>query len=119
MGDNRGKKIAQSVFKTSSYLPRFSQTDFAERWPFGLRCPTVTPIKKEKEVIYRASIRLKFLFKFKDSITSYHTSGIVHKYMCCRCNSTYVSESIGHAKKRYSEHLGISTLAGKPLNGQN
>ena len=70
-------------------------------------------------VIYRASTRLRSLFKFKDSIPSYLTSGIIYKYTCCRCNSTYVGESIRHAKRRYSEHLGISALSGKPLKGQN
>ena len=33
--------------------------------------------------------------------------------------STNVGESIRHAKRRYSEHLGISVLSGKPLKGQN
>ena len=70
-------------------------------------------------VVYRASTRLRSLFKFKDSIPSYLTSGIVYKYTCSRCNSTYVGESIRHAKRRYSEHLGISALSGKPLKGQN
>ena len=70
-------------------------------------------------MIYRAPTRLRSLFKFKDFIPSYLTSGIIYKYTCCRCNSTYVGESIHHAKRRYSEHLGISALSGKPLKGQN
>ena len=70
-------------------------------------------------VVYRASTRLRSLFKFKDSIPSYLTSGIVYKYTCSRCNSTYISESIRHAKRRFSEHLDISALTGKPLKGQN
>ena len=69
-------------------------------------------------VIYRASTRLRSLFKFKDYIPSYLTSRIIYKYTCCRCSSAYVGESIGHAKGIYSEHLGISALSGKPLKGQ-
>jgi hypothetical protein len=69
--------------------------------------------------IYRAANRLKTLFAFKDKLPSYLSSGIVYRYTCSRCNSTYVGETIRHAKRRFSEHMGLSGLTGKPLKGQN
>ena len=59
------------------------------------------------------------MFRFKDRIPSYLSSGIVYKFTCGRCKSTYIGESIRHAKRRYSEHMGVSALSGKPLKGQN
>ena len=69
--------------------------------------------------VYRAATRLKTLFAFKDKIPSYLSSGIIYKYKCSRCNSTYIGESIRHTKRRFCEHLGISALTGQPLKGQN
>ena len=69
--------------------------------------------------IYRAATRLRNLFTFKDRIPSYLSSGIVYKYTCSRCNSTYIGETIRHAKKRFCEHMGTSALTSKPLKGQN
>jgi hypothetical protein len=63
--------------------------------------------------IYRSSARLSSLFTFKDKIPQYLASGIVYKYTCSGCNSTYIGETTRHAKKRFSEHMGISALTGK------
>lgn len=65
--------------------------------------------------IYRASTRLRTLFTFKDKIPSNLISGIIYKYTCSRCKSTYIGESIRHAKRRFCEHLGISALSGKTM----
>ena len=69
--------------------------------------------------IYRATTRLRTLFAFKDRIPAYLSSGIIYKYTCSRCKSTYIGESKRHTKRRFCEHMGISTLTGKPLKGQN
>ena len=37
-------------------------------------------------------------------------SGVVYKYTCGRCNSSYYSETDRHLKVRYGEHIGISLL---------
>jgi hypothetical protein len=65
--------------------------------------------------IYRASTRLRTLFAFKDKIPSLLVSGIIYKFTCSRCNSTYIGETIRHSKRRFSEHLGVSALTGKPV----
>jgi hypothetical protein len=69
--------------------------------------------------IYRASTRLRTLFAFKDKIPQYLASGIIYKYTCNKCKSVYIGESIRHTKRRFSEHMGVSALTGKPLRGQN
>ena len=65
--------------------------------------------------IYRASTRLRTLFTFKDKIPSNLISGIIYKFKCSRCNSTYIGESIRHTKRRFCEHLGVSALSGKTM----
>ena len=70
------------------------------------------------KVISRASTRLSSLFNFKDKIPSYLTSGVVYKFTCGRCNSTYIGKTKRHTKKRFAEHRGLSALTGKALKGQ-
>jgi hypothetical protein len=69
--------------------------------------------------VYRAATRLRTIFAFKDKVPSYLASGIVYKFTCGGCNATYIGESVRHAKRRYCEHMGISALSGKPLQGQS
>ena len=40
-------------------------------------------------------------------------SGVVYKYTCGRCNSTYYGETDRHFKVRSGEHIGISPLTFK------
>ena len=40
----------------------------------------------------------------------YNTLGVVYKYTCGRCNSTYYSDTDRHLKARSGEHIGISPL---------
>ena len=68
--------------------------------------------------VYRASTRLHSLFSFKDQIPSYLHSGVVYRYTCSRCKSTYIGETIRHTKRRYYEHMGRSALTGKLLTRQ-
>ena len=49
--------------------------------------------------IYRASTRMSTMFQFKDRIPDYMKSGIVYKYKCSGCISTYIGETISHAKR--------------------
>ena len=93
---------------------------FSKRLEQKIKSSISQHLPKVKVVfIYRAATRLKTLFAFKDKLPSYLSSGIVYRYTCCRCNSTYVGETIRHAKRRFSEHMGVSGLTGKPLKGQN
>ena len=40
-------------------------------------------------------------------------SGVIYKYMCGRCNSTYYGEVEKQLKVRSREHIGISPLTFK------
>ena len=65
--------------------------------------------------VFRASTRLSNLFRFKDKIPHYLSSGVIYKFTCHGCNSMYIGETIRHAKRRYEEHMGRSALTEKKL----
>ena len=52
--------------------------------------------------------KLSNVFRFKDRLPSDLVSGVVYKYTCGRCNSTYYGEMDGNLKVRSGEHIGIS-----------
>ena len=65
--------------------------------------------------IFRASTRLQTLFSFKDKIPSYLQAGIIYKFTCGKCKSTYIGETTRHTKTRFFEHMGKSALTGKKM----
>ena len=66
-------------------------------------------------VISRATTRLSSLFSFKDKIPMYLVSGVIYKFKCGGCNSTYIGKTKRHTKNRFCEHAGTSPLTGKIL----
>jgi len=64
-------------------------------------------------IIFKASVRLSSLFKFKDQIPKLLQSGLVYRFKCSGCNATYYGKTKRHFKVRMCEHLGISHLTGK------
>ena len=54
--------------------------------------------------------KLSNFFHFKDRLPFDLVSGVVYKYTCGRCNSTYYGEMDGNLKVRSGEHIGISPL---------
>ena len=69
-------------------------------------------------VIFKSPSRLSSVFNFKDKLPQYLVSGIIYKYTCSRCNSTYIGKTKRHRHHRVSEHAGRSPLTGKLLKGQ-
>ena len=69
-------------------------------------------------VIFKSSCRLSSLFSYKDRLPSYLSAGVIYKFTCCRCNSTYIGKTKLHVRKRFSEHLGRSPLTGRLVKGQ-
>ena len=69
-------------------------------------------------IIFKSTNRLSSIFSFKDKLPSYLLSGVVYKYKCSRCNSTYIGKTKRHLHKRFSEHQGRSPLTGKLVKGQ-
>ena len=57
-------------------------------------------------------MKLANIFRFKDCFTLRLSvwNGVVYKYTCKRCNSSYYGETVRHLKVRSGEHIGISPL---------
>ena len=70
-------------------------------------------------VIFKSPSRLSSVFNFKDKLPGYLVSGVIYKYTCSRCNSTYIGKTKRHVHHRFSEHAGRSPLTGKVLKGQS
>ena len=64
-------------------------------------------------IIFKASVRLRSLFRFKDRVPKLLHSGLVYCFKCSGCNATYYGKTKPHFKVRICEHLGISHLTGK------
>ena len=55
------------------------------------------------------------VFQFKDCLPFSLVSGVVYKYKCGRCNSSYYGETDRNLKGRSGEHIGISPLIFRKL----
>ena len=74
----------------------------------------------ELRMIFKAEVRLSSFFRFKDAIPKYLQSGLVYRFKCGGCNTTYYGKTKRHFKVRICEHLGVSHLTNKLLsNKQN
>ena len=55
------------------------------------------------------------MFRFKDHLPYDLVSGVVCKYTCGRCKSSYYGETERHIKVRSGKHNGISPLTSKKI----
>ena len=65
------------------------------------------------QIVFKSQRKLSNVFRFKDRLPSDLVSGVVYKYTCGRCNSTYYGETDRHLKVSSGEHIGISPLTFK------
>ena len=65
------------------------------------------------QIVFKSQRKLSNVFRFKDRLPFDLVSGVVYKYTCGRCNSTYYGETDRHLKVRSGEHIGISPLTFK------
>ena len=65
------------------------------------------------QIVFKSQRKLSNVFLFKDRLPFDLVSGVVYKYTCGRCNSTYYGETDRHLKVRSGEHIGISPLTFK------
>ena len=65
------------------------------------------------QFVFKSQRKLLNVFRFKDRLPSDLVSGVVYKYTCGRCNSTYYGETDRHLKVWSGEHIGISPLTFK------
>ena len=59
--------------------------------------------------------KLASVFRFKDRLPYDLVSGVVYKYTCGSCKSSYYGETDKHLKVRCGEHIGISPLTSKKI----
>ena len=62
------------------------------------------------QIVFKSQKKLSNVFNFKDHLPFDLVSGVVYKYACGRCNSTYYGETDRHLKVSSGEHIGISPL---------
>ena len=62
------------------------------------------------QILFKSQRKLANVFRFKDRLRFDLVSGVVYKYTCGRCNSSYYGETDRHLKVRSGEHIGISPL---------
>ena len=64
-------------------------------------------------VIFKASLRMKNYFNFKDKIKRELRSLLVYNFKCNSCNAEYIGKTKRHYRTRTSEHTGVSPLIWK------
>ena len=62
------------------------------------------------QIVFKSQKKLSNVFNFKDHLLFDVVSGVVYKYTCGRCNSTYYGEPDRHLKVSSGKHIGISPL---------
>ena len=65
------------------------------------------------QIVFKSQRKPSNVFRFKDGLPPDLVSGVVYKYTCGRCNSTYYGETDRHLKVMSGEHIGISPLTFK------
>ena len=68
------------------------------------------------QIVFKSQTKLANVFRFKDRLPFDLVSGLVYKYMCGRCNSSYCGETDKHLKVRSGKHIGISPLTLEKLS---
>ena len=62
------------------------------------------------QIVFKSQRKLANVFRLKERLTFDLVSGVVYKYTCGRCNSSYYGETDRHLKVRSGEHIGIPPL---------
>ena len=62
------------------------------------------------QIVFKSQRKLANIFRFKDLLPFDLVSGVVYKYTCGRCNSSYYDKTDRHLKVRSVKHIGISPL---------
>ena len=71
------------------------------------------------QIVYHGKCKLINFFTLKDKSPIFLHSGIVYKFKCGSCNATYYGRTKSHFKVRMCEHLGVSSLTGIKVKGDN
>ena len=77
---------------------------------------SILPFCKLK-IVFKTSNRLSSYFSFKDKFPVSLDSGVIYKFVCASCKASYIGCTKRYWETRLQEHIHISALSGKPLNG--
>ena len=66
---------------------------------------------------FQTKCKISNFFTFTDIIPSFLRFGVVYKFQCSGCNTTYYGKTRHHFKVTMCEHLVISALTGKRVKG--
>ena len=67
------------------------------------------------QIVFKSQRKLASVFRFKDRLPYDLVSGVVYKYTCGSCKSSYYGEMDRPLKVRSREHIGISPLTMKKI----
>ena len=67
------------------------------------------------QIVFKSQRKLASVFQFKDRLPYDLVSGVVYKYTCGSCKSSYYGETDRPLKVRSGEHIGISPLTTKKI----
>ena len=70
-------------------------------------------------VVFQTKFNLINVFAFKDRILVFLRSCIIYKFKCGGYNTAYYGKTKRHVKVRICEHLAVSALTGKKVQGDN
>ena len=65
----------------------------------------------QNKVIFRSTTLV--FFHFKDKVPFNLCCNVVYKFLCGRCNATYMAKTYQHLNIRVGEHSGVLPLTGK------
>ena len=60
------------------------------------------------QIVFKSQRKLSNIYRFKDRLPFNLVSGVVYKYVCGRCISTYYDEIDGYLIVGFGEHSAIS-----------
>ena len=61
-------------------------------------------------IVFKGQRNLSSVFRFKDRLPHGLVSGVVYKFQCGTCDSSYYSETDRPLEAKTAEHIGISPL---------
>lgn len=114
--DKRNQVSTEPKQEFTIILPFLGSTSWKTKNSLLRSFRNILPSYKLK-IIFKSSNRLSSWFTFKDKIPRSLVSGVIYKYTCPACNCSYIGSSKRFWEKRLEEHLHISALTAKPLNG--
>ena len=118
------KEFSDKILAPKSVVSTVSKSDFQIALPylgkfsFQIRL-RINRIMKNKllycnvRLVFQTKCKNSNFFSFKDKIPMFLRSGVIYKFQCGSCSTTYYGKTKHQFKVRMCEHLGILRLTEK------